>query len=111
MKTFTVKWIIELDANTKEEAAKKALEIQRDPDSIATEFLIDGQLIDAAEEGPLTCADINDLFEAVSSGEQVAILEAALNCMQSYNGRSRTDCIAMAMGYNYIPGGKYRKVL
>ena len=35
---YTVNWKIELDAESFEDAAKKALEIQRDPDSTATHF-------------------------------------------------------------------------
>ena len=35
---FTVTWTIDLDAKSPRDAAKKALEIQRDPDSIATCF-------------------------------------------------------------------------
>lgn len=38
MKTFLVCWEIQLDAETAREAAEKALEIQRDPSSIATVF-------------------------------------------------------------------------
>lgn len=35
-----VTWTIDLDAKSPEEAARKALEIQRDPESIATCFVI-----------------------------------------------------------------------
>jgi hypothetical protein len=38
MKTYTVKWTIEIDAATPEEAAWKALEIHRGPASLATAF-------------------------------------------------------------------------
>ena len=34
MTTYGIKWEIEIDAETPEEAARKALEIQRDPQSI-----------------------------------------------------------------------------
>lgn len=34
MTTYSIKWEIEIDAETPEEAARKALEIQRDPQSI-----------------------------------------------------------------------------
>jgi hypothetical protein len=40
MPEYTVTWVIDLDAASPQEAAKKALEIQRDPDSIATIFEI-----------------------------------------------------------------------
>jgi hypothetical protein len=35
---YRVRWEIDLDANSTEEAAKKALAIQRDPESIGTVF-------------------------------------------------------------------------
>lgn len=38
MTTYNIKWEIEIDAKTPEEAARKALEIQRDPASLATVF-------------------------------------------------------------------------
>ncbi len=37
-KPYRVQWEIDVDARSVTEAAKKALEIQRDPDSIATNF-------------------------------------------------------------------------
>ena len=37
---YVVTWIIELDAESPEEAAKLALEIQRDTNSIATHFIV-----------------------------------------------------------------------
>ena len=37
---YRVTWTIDLDADTPEEAARKALEIQRDPESIATCFIV-----------------------------------------------------------------------
>jgi hypothetical protein len=38
MTTYSITWEIEIDAKTPEEAARKVLEIQRDPASIATVF-------------------------------------------------------------------------
>jgi hypothetical protein len=38
MKQYLVKWEIDIYAETAEEAARQALKIQRDPDSIATVF-------------------------------------------------------------------------
>lgn len=38
MPNYRVKWEIDLDANDPQDAARRALEIQRDPDSIATFF-------------------------------------------------------------------------
>lgn len=38
MKTYTVNWTMEIDAEDPEEAARKALEIHRDQASLATIF-------------------------------------------------------------------------
>lgn len=40
MPEFRVAWEIDIDADSPEEAARKALETQRDPDSIATVFAV-----------------------------------------------------------------------
>lgn len=40
MRTYRVTWEIELDAETPEDAAREALEIQRNPDSTATVFKV-----------------------------------------------------------------------
>lgn len=40
MNEYTVTWAIDIDADTPEEAAKEAMAIQRDPDSIATVFMV-----------------------------------------------------------------------
>lgn len=37
---YRVTWIIDLDAESFEDAAREALEIQRDPNSIATHFVV-----------------------------------------------------------------------
>lgn len=37
---FTVTWTINIDADSPTDAAKQALEIQRDPDSVATSFTV-----------------------------------------------------------------------
>jgi len=38
---YTVTWVIDIfDADTPEEAARKALKIQRDPESLATCFIV-----------------------------------------------------------------------
>ena len=38
LEEYRVRWVIEVTANSYEEAAKEALEIQRDPDSEAIAF-------------------------------------------------------------------------
>lgn len=40
MKNYLVEWYIDVEAESPQEAAEKALEIQRDPDSIATVFTV-----------------------------------------------------------------------
>lgn len=40
-KTYRVSWEIDVTANSHKEAAKKALEIQRNPESIATVFKVE----------------------------------------------------------------------
>lgn len=40
MTSYLVRWDIDIEADTPQEAAKKALEIQRDPQSIATCFTV-----------------------------------------------------------------------
>jgi hypothetical protein len=49
MKTYMVVWTIELDATSPRDAAQQALLIQRDPESTATVFEIEGELVDAAQ--------------------------------------------------------------
>lgn len=107
MKTFNVLWEIEIDAETRKEAAKKALEIQRDPNSIATVFIVEGKEVDAALLGD---EDIYLLYEGLSKDEQINTLDSAIDYMHLYNGRSKTDCIAIAMGYDTYPTGGYYRV-
>jgi len=38
MANYRVKWEIDIEADSPEEAAKESLKIQRDPDSVATIF-------------------------------------------------------------------------
>jgi len=49
MAEYYVEWSIEIDADTKEEAAAKALQIQRDPSSTATVFTVINQLGDSCK--------------------------------------------------------------
>ena len=56
MTTYTVTWTMEIDAETPEEAAREALEIHRDPASLATVFDVydeDGNYtrVDLLEQG------------------------------------------------------------
>ena len=49
MPEFKVVWEMDIEADTPRAAAERALEIHRDPQSIATEFTVDGQQIDLGE--------------------------------------------------------------
>jgi hypothetical protein len=42
-----------------------------------------------------------DTFEKMSNKKKVDVLIDALDLMQQYNGRSKQDCIVMAMGGDY----------
>ena len=46
MKTYRVVWVMDIDADTAESAARIALNVQRDPQSTATVFEVDGKDID-----------------------------------------------------------------
>ena len=48
---------------------------------------------------------IEEMFDKLSNKKKAEILEAALNPMQQANWRSRNNCIALAMGYDYNEGG------
>jgi hypothetical protein len=56
MASYLVEWSIDIEAESPEEAARLALETQRDPDSIATVFFVrsddrpSGVTIDLLEE-------------------------------------------------------------
>lgn len=43
-------------------------------------------------------------YSKLSASKQVPILYEAIDIMQQYNGRSRFDCIAKAMGYSNTEG-------
>ncbi len=49
LKTYRVAWYIDIDAESPREAALEALEIQRDLDSAALVFMVDGAAIDLSE--------------------------------------------------------------
>lgn len=46
-------------------------------------------------------------FTSKSKEEQVQILWGALGLMQSFNGRSKIDCIAITMGFFPDGSGEY----
>lgn len=50
MREYRVVWEIDLSASSPRAAAELALEIHRDPTSIATVFIVDGEKIDLGEE-------------------------------------------------------------
>lgn len=57
MTTYTVAWFIEIDADSPEDAARRALEIHRDPASIATFF-------EVKKRGPNTLIDVANFIES-----------------------------------------------
>jgi hypothetical protein len=52
-----------------------------------------------------TSEQISNEFEKVTKDKKISVLYDAIDYMQSYNGRSRFLCIAMAMGYDNYEGG------
>lgn len=54
MKDYKVEWIIDISADSPEEAAKEALKIHRDNNSIATVFAVTD-----VETGDISVVDIN----------------------------------------------------
>jgi len=44
------------------------------------------------------CEKLLIKFENMSDHKKVEVLESALSYMQQYNGRSRDECILLAMG-------------
>lgn len=61
MTQYLVKWEIDIEADSPMEAAEKALEIQRDPDSIATCF----KVIHPADDEKRSWSDIDLSAEAI----------------------------------------------
>jgi hypothetical protein len=47
-----------------------------------------------------TSEQISNEFEKLTKDKKIGVLYDAIDYMQSYNGRSRFLCIAMAMGYD-----------
>jgi len=52
-----------------------------------------------------TSEQISNEFEKLIKDKKISVLYDAIDYMQSYNGRSRFLCIAMAMGYDNYEGG------
>lgn len=51
-----------------------------------------------------TSEEINKKFNSLTKDKRIEVLLEALDNMQSYNGRSKTLCIALAMGYDNYEG-------
>ncbi len=49
-------------------------------------------------------ADIQKEYYKLTKDKKIEVLYEAIDIMQSYNGRTRFLCIAMAMGYNNYEG-------
>lgn len=62
-KTYRVEWSMEIDADSPEEAARKALAIHRDPESVASVFDV------YDEAGEVARVDILELDEAASCSD------------------------------------------
>lgn len=56
------------------------------------------------DEKYYTSEHISNEFEKLTSDKKIRVLYDAIDYMQSYNGRSRFLCIAMAMGYDNYEG-------
>lgn len=64
MSEYRVVWEIDVDAESYEEAAKEAFNIQRDPDSTATVFtVIDSEAYQGGEPEAKKEIDIQDMIE------------------------------------------------
>ena len=50
MKEFLVTWQIDIEAETSEDAAREAFRVHRDPDSMATVFVVQQQTADGLGE-------------------------------------------------------------
>ena len=51
-----------------------------------------------------TTSQILKEFTELDSGKTIEVLVGALDYMQQHNGKSKTMCIALAMGYKNIEG-------
>lgn len=57
-----------------------------------------------------TKGDILDRFDKLPAKKRAEILWVALDYMQGYNGRSRGECVALAMGFDSDDGRVWNKV-
>jgi hypothetical protein len=56
-----------------------------------------------------TSEEIRNKYNKLTNSKQVTILWDALDFMQQYNGRSRFECIALAMGFDSNGDGIWTK--
>ena len=57
-----------------------------------------------AKQKYYTSADIQKEFSKLTKDKKIEVLYEAIDIMQTYNGRTRFLCIAMAMGYDNWEG-------
>jgi hypothetical protein len=57
-----------------------------------------------ANPGFYTSEHILNEFDALSKDKKITVLDSAISYMQEYSGRSKTMCIALAMGYRNTEG-------
>jgi hypothetical protein len=63
MPEYTVTWVIDLEADSREDAARKALAIHRKPDSIATVFLVREITEDPGQQVEIDLTELDELAE------------------------------------------------
>jgi hypothetical protein len=84
MRHYLTRWEIDVYADSPEDAARCALEIQRDPTSTATVF----EVLDVETSGPGVRVDV-PIAASQPEGREAALIEAArrsLNWLASYPG-------------------------
>ena len=57
-----------------------------------------------AKQKYYTSEDIQKEFSKLTKDKKIEVLYEAIDIMQSYNGRTRFLCIAIAMGYDNYEG-------
>ena len=57
-----------------------------------------------AKQKYYTSRDIQKEYSKLTKDKKIEVLYEAIDIMQSYNGRTRFLCIAMAMGYDNYEG-------